>query len=117
MAIQFTSDGIAVSGVGVPLNGILWPSGQIPFDTPGSQLCAFMSSLNSTFGFNLTPHQFQTEWVPCGDACEFHGASGQLAPIGTNLEFYVGDFLVRGTVSHADYVTSPQGTLGNGHMR
>lgn len=105
------SDGIVVSGVGVPLNGIAWPSGQFNDNEPGSQLCAFLSSVNATFGFNLTPHGFQTEWVPCGDPCAFHGASGQLPDIGHPLELFVGDFFFRGRVTHADYTTSAGGTI------
>jgi len=105
------SDGIVVSGVGVPLNGIPWPSGQFNDNEPGSQLCAFLTSINASFGFNLTAHSFQTEWVPCGDPCAFHGASGQLPDIGHRLELFVGDFFVRGKVTHADYTTSPGGTI------
>lgn len=105
------SDAIVVSGVGVPLNGIEWPSGQFSSDQPGSQLCAFLSSVNATFGFNLTPHSFQTEWVPCGDACEFHGASGQLPNIGAPLELFIGDFFFRGKVTHSDYTSSQNGTI------
>lgn len=113
MAISYQNDSIAVSGVGVPQNGVLFPSGQIPFNKPGSQLCAFLASLNSSFGFNLSPHSFQAEFIPCGNDCDFHGASGQLPEIGTSLEFYVGNFLVRGSVTHADYVSSTQGTIVN----
>jgi hypothetical protein len=105
------SDGIVVSGVGVPLNGIAWPSGQFEDNEPGSQLCAFLTSINATFGFNLTPHSFQTEWVPCGDPCAFHGASGQLPDIGRSLELFVGDFFFRGRVVHSDYTTSTGGTI------
>ena len=107
------SDGIFVSGVGVPLNGIVWPSGQFQPSEPGSQLCAFLSSVNASFGFNLTPHTFQMEWIPCGDACAFHGASGQLPDIGHPLEVFIGDFFIRGRVTHADYTTSGGGTIIN----
>jgi len=107
------SDGIVVSGVGVPLNGIAWPSGQFIYNEPGSQLCAFLSSVNASFGFNLTPHSFQTEWVPCGDPCAFHGASGQLPDIGHPLELFIGDFFFRGKVTHADYTSSVGGTIMN----
>ena len=107
------SDGIVVSGVGAPLNGIPWPSGQFGDNQPGSQLCAFLSSINASFGFNVTPHSFQTEWVPCGDPCAFHGASGQLPDIGHTLELFVGDFFFRGKVTHADYTSSIGGTLMN----
>jgi len=105
------SNGIVVSGVGVPLNGIPWPSGQFSSSQPGSQLCAFLTSVNATFGFNVTPHTFQTEWVPCGDTNAFHGASGQLPDIGHALELYIGEFYFRGKVTHADYTTSTGGTI------
>jgi len=106
---------IIVSGVGVPLNGIPWPSGQFNDNEPGSQLCAFLSSINATFGFNLTPHSFQMEWIPCDDGMPgtFHGASGQLPDIGHSLELFVGDFFLRGKVTHADYTTSAGGTIVN----
>lgn len=107
------SDGIVVSGVGVPLNGITWPSGQFSPSEPGSQLCAFLSSVNASFGFNLTPHTFQTEWIPCRSSEYFHGASGQLPDIGHFLEVFVGDFLIRGRVTHADYTSSGGGTIVN----
>lgn len=105
------SNGIVVSGVGVPLNGIPWPSGQFGNGQPGSQLCAFLSSVNATFGFNLSPHAFQTEWVPCGDPCAFHGASGQLPDIGHPFELFIGDFFFRGRVTHADYTSTAGGTI------
>ena len=105
------SDGIVVSGVGVPLNGIEWPSGQFVTGEPGSNLCAFLSSINASFGFDLTPHSFQCEFVPCGDPCAFHGASGQLPDIGHSLELFVGDFFFRGKVTHSDYTSSVGGTL------
>lgn len=105
------TNGIVVSGVGVPLNGVEWPSGQFGPNEPGSQLCAFLTSVNATFGFNLTPHSCQTEWVPCGSADIFHGASGQLPDIGHPFELYVGDFFFRGRVTHADYTTSTGGTI------
>ena len=66
------SNGIVVSGVGVPLNGIPWPSGQFTNSQPGSQLCAFLSSVNASFGFNVNTHVCQTEWIPCGNADDFH---------------------------------------------
>lgn len=105
---------ILVSGVGIPLNGIPFPSGLFNDNEPGSQLCAYLSSLNATFGFNLTTHNFQTEWVPCDDGnILFHGASGQLPDIGHEFELFVGDFFFRGRVTHADYTSSPGGTLVN----
>jgi hypothetical protein len=102
---------IIVSGVGTPLNGVAWPSGQFDPSVPGSQLPAFLSSLNATFGFNINPHSFECEWIPFGKTETFHGASGQLPPIGHPVEFYVGQFLVRGNIVHADWTTSTNGTV------
>lgn len=107
------SNGIVVSGVGAPINGIAWPSGQFGLGVPGSDLCAFLSSANASFGFNVTPHNLQTEWVPCGLASAFHGASGQLPEIGKPLEIYIGDFYFRGSVVHSDYTTGMGGTIVN----
>jgi len=104
---------ISVSGSSLPFNAIAWPSGLFASGTPGYNLTAFLASLNANFGFNLTPHTFQMEWVPAGDASSFHGASGQLPPIGSNFELYVGDFFLRGYVTHSDYVTSKDGTMIN----
>jgi hypothetical protein len=53
------------------------------------------------------------EWIPCGDAGSFHGASGQLPYIGSNFELYVGDFFLRGFITHADYTSSKDGTIVN----
>jgi len=110
------TNGIVVSGVGVPLNGIPWPSGQFGNNEPGSQLCAFLSSVNATFGFNLNPHTCQTEWIPCDEGKPFHGASGQLPDIGHPLELFVGDFFFRGRVVHADYTTTTGGTVISVHL-
>lgn len=107
------SNGIVVSGVGVPLNGIAFPSGQFGSGVPGSQLSAFLTSANATFGFNVTPHNLQTEWVPVGSPDTFHGASGQLPEIGKPMEIFIGDFYFRGGVVHADYTTSMGGTIVN----
>lgn len=112
MSIIPSDAAIAVSGAGVPLNAVQWPSGQFA-GVPGSGLCAFLASITANFGFNLQPHAFQTEWVPCGDPCAFHGASGQLPPIGHPIEFQVGEFELRGIITHADYISSNQGTIVN----
>jgi hypothetical protein len=104
---------IIVSGVGVPLNGIPFPSGQFGSGVPGSNLAAFLTSANATFGFNVTPHNCQLEFVPYGDPGTFHGASGQLPNIGSPMEIYIGDFFFKGSVSHSDYTTSNGGTLVN----
>lgn len=112
MSILPSDSAIAVSGAAVPLNAVQWPSGQF-VNVPGSGLCAFLASITANFGFNLQPHTFQTEWVPCGDPCTFHGASGQLAPIGHPIELQIGDFELRGIVTHSDYINSTQGTIVN----
>ena len=103
---------IIVSGVAAPIDAIAWPSGQFTTGSPGSNLCAFLSSMNATFGFNLTPHNFQLEFIPCGITM-FHGASGQLPSIGSPLELYIGDFFFKGGITHADYTNSPAGTVVN----
>lgn len=108
-----SSEFITVSGSVVPMNGIVWPSGLFGSGVPSHDLCAFLASLNAGFGFNLTPHTFQMEWIPCGDAGSFHGASGQLPYIGSNFELYVGDFFLRGFITHADYTSSKDGTIVN----
>lgn len=113
MSINFDPNAINVSGTAVPFNGVQFPSGQFVTGLPGSNLCAYLASLNSSFGFNLEPHRFQLEFIPCGNASEFHGASGQLPLIGSLLDFYVGDFLVRGKVTHSDYTNSSAGTIIN----
>lgn len=113
MPIILSSNNIAVSGVGVPLNGISFPSGLFPIGSPGSNLGALLTSLNSSFGFNLTPHNFQLEFIPFGNAVDFHGASGQLPAISSPFELFIGDFLVRGRITHADYTSSVQGTVVN----
>jgi hypothetical protein len=112
MSIPFTSGSVVVSGISVPLNGIPFPSGQFSEGTPGSDLAAFLSSVNATFGFNLTPHQFNIEWIPFGDG-PIHGASGQLPPIGNRLELFINDFFLRGNITHTDWTTSNAGTVIN----
>lgn len=112
MPIPLTEGAITVSGVGVPFNGISFPSGQFPAGTPGGDLCAFLSSMNATFGFNLTPHQFQLEWIPCGTG-PIHGASGQLPPVGSRFELFINDFFLRGNITHSDWTTSNAGTIVN----
>lgn len=112
MTVPLTSGAITVSGVGVPFNGISFPSGQFAAGTPGADLCAFLSSMNASFGFNLTAHQFQLEWIPCGPG-PIHGASGQLPPVGSRFELFINDFFLRGNVIHSDWTTSNAGTVVN----
>ncbi len=102
---------IITSGVGVPNNAIAFPSGQIGNNTPGGNLNALLVSANSSFGFNLQPNTLSTEWVPKGEACDFHGASGQLPLVGQNLEIDIGSFSFKGNVTHSDYTSSSNGTI------
>lgn len=104
---------INVSGQGgsPPDLVIDFPSGQIPPNLPGGNLVADLASANATFGFNLTSHQLDTEWIPHGDTM-FHGASGQIPNIGTFLEIFIGEFYFRGRVIHGDYRSdAPNGTI------
>lgn len=89
---------------------ILFPSGQIPSGQPGSNLAAALIIANATFGFNVTPHTLDTEWVPYGSTM-FHGASGQLPSIGTFLEIFIGQFYFRGRTIHSDYKSNEGGTI------
>jgi len=102
---------IATSGAGVPNNGVMFPSGLFGSGVPGSDLGAFLASLNATFGFNLTQHNFQLEFIPFGNAASFHGASGQLPPIGHHFELFIGEFFIRGKISHSDYTVTDGGTI------
>lgn len=112
MTVPYTSGAIVVSGVGVPFEGIVFPSGQFPSGTAGADLPAFLASLNSSFGFNLTPHQFSLEWIPFGSG-PMHGASGQLPPVGSSFELFINQFYLRGNVTHSDWTTSSAGTVMN----
>lgn len=104
---------ITVSGVGIPDNAIAFPSGQIPFGKGGANLYAFLAGANTSFGFNATPHSLDMDFVPVPrNEPIFHGASGNLPDIGTFLEMFIGDFIFRGRVQHADYQgATSQGTV------
>lgn len=103
---------IIVSGQNIPLAAIAFPSGLFPSGQPGSNLSAFLSSLNATFGFNLTPHNFNMEFIPYGTG-PIHGASGNLPPVGSQFELFIQDFLVRGNITHVDWTTNIGGTVVN----
>jgi len=106
------SNQVVVSGIGVPDNAIAFPSGQITEGEPGSNLYAFLASANASFGFNLTPHKMDMEFIPVPrDEPIFHGASGQLPAIGTFLEMFIENFYFRGRVAHSDYASSQAGTI------
>ena len=107
------SNDINISGISIPIDAIIWPSGQFASGVPGAQLCAFLVSLNANFGFNLNPHTFSLEWCPCGPAESFHGASGQLPPIGHPFELFIGEFFLKGQITHTDYTSTTNGTMIN----
>jgi len=55
---------------------IAFPSGQIPDGQPGRDLQAVLTQINASFGFNTSPHSFNTTWVPTRDDPKaFHGGS------------------------------------------
>jgi hypothetical protein len=112
MSVPYTPGAVSVSGVAIPIDGIPFPSGMFPSGTPGSNLCAFLSSLNAQFGFNLNPHQFQLEFIPCGETA-FHGASGNLPPVGAPFELFINEFFIRGNITHTDWTASEAGTVVN----
>jgi hypothetical protein len=92
---------------------ITFPSGLIEEGQPGRDLAAALIQLNASFGFNTTPHTFQTSWVPTRDDPQgFHGASGQVPPVGSIIGFTVNDFLVSGQITHSEYnIDATGGTI------
>lgn len=91
---------------------IRFPSGLIPANETGSALQATLANFNSSFGFNQTPHSFKTTWIPTQKFELLHGASGNLPLTGRIIGFTVGDFLVSGMITHADYRSvGNQGTI------
>jgi len=91
---------------------VTFPSGQIPAGQPGRDLEAALLQLNASFGFNTSPHTFNTSWVPTRDDPKaFHGASGQAPIPGNIIGFTIGEFLVSGEIVHSEYNTNAQGTI------
>lgn len=90
--------------------GIKWPSGQIPSGQPGWNLDASLASLRAKFGFNSEPHQFDLTFIPVGSGYG-HGASGNLAPINTDIEMQISGFYLRGLISHIDWSSNDGGTI------
>jgi len=101
---------ITVTGSGLT-SMVMFPSGLIPEGTTGSNLKAYLSSLSSSFGFNESPHNFLLNFIPVGIEETIHGASGQLPSIGTELSLSVGDFLIKGYVTHSEYGVTNGGTV------
>jgi len=106
---------IDVSSSGVQ-SRIMFPSGLIPQGVAGSALLAYLTSCNSTFGFNTSPHSFDMTFIPTGSKEIIHGASGELPAVGTELSLMVGDFLIKGFITHAEYNVSPGGTVVSVNM-
>lgn len=92
--------------------GTSWPSGQIGSGVPGHDLEAYLISLRAQFGFNDAQHQFEMDFIPIGSGYG-HGASGQLAPINTDISMWVSGFYLRGLISHIDWHSTNAGTVLN----
>ena len=113
MTFSLAGERITVEGLGLgdcrPI--IRFPSGQIPPGEPGRDLEAVLVQINATFGFNTTPHTFNTTWVPKRDDPKaFHGASGQAPLPGRIIGFTVGEFLTSGEILHSEYHVNERGT-------
>jgi hypothetical protein len=106
---------LTVSGSGVQ-SIIMFPSGQIPAGVAGSNLKAYLKDMSSTFGFGTSPHQFNLAFAPVGAKETLHNASGELPAIGTELSMRVGDFLIKGYITHAEYSVNIGGTTVNINM-
>ncbi len=113
MPFNLNGERISIEGLGLsdcrPV--IKFPSGLIPENEPGRDLDAILTNINAAFGFNQTPHSFNTTWVPIRgeDPKGFHGASGQAPLTGRIIGFTVGDFLVSGEIIHSEYNTDATG--------
>lgn len=106
---RITVDGL---GLGDCPPVIMFPSGLIPEGQPGHDLEAALIQINASFGFNTTPHTFNTTWVPTRDDPKaFHGASGQAPAVGSIIGFTVGEFLASGEIIHSEYSANAQGSI------
>lgn len=113
---MFNVEGARITILGLGLGDcdpiISFPSGLIESNQSGSDLQAVLGSLSASFGYNTTPHQFNTVWIPSRKFECLHGASGNLPIAGSVIGFNIGDFLVSGQITHADYTaTGNQGTI------
>jgi len=106
---------IDVSSSGIQAR-IMFPSGQIPVGEPGAGLLAYLTSCSSSFGFNTSPHSFDLTFIPTGSKEIIHGASGELPAVGRELSLTVGDFLIKGFVTHSEYNVTPGGTVVSVNM-
>ncbi len=93
---------ISVSGIPTfEQNKIIFPSGEF-----GIVVSAYLSAMNASFGFNITPHKFDLEYIP--ENFNFR----QLPVIGTEVSFTIGQhFFIRGSIIHSDYNKSSKGKI------
>lgn len=73
----------------------------------GANSGVYLSSINSSFGFGTNPHSFSLTYVPESFNHE------ELPTIGTSVEFAVDGFLVKGSITHADFSKDLKGNLLN----
>lgn len=99
-----------LSGPSTPFFGIPFPSGQITSGQPGSNLNAYLIGMRATFGFNSEPHTFELDFIPSGTG-HGHGASGNLPAINSEIEMQISGFYLKGTITHADWDSSENGTI------
>ncbi len=71
----------------------------------GSGSGVFLSSVNASFGFGETPHTFNLSYVP--ESFDHD----TLPAIGTLVDFSIDDFLIKGSITHADYSKDNRGNL------
>jgi hypothetical protein len=99
---------MAISGI-IPVSGLdtTYQSTLVtsPADLFGSGSEAFLSSINASFGFGSTPHAFNLAYVPTSFDHE------SLPEIGTEVDFSIDNFLIKGSVTHSDYSKDSKGNL------
>lgn len=88
---------------------IAWPSGQFAGQAAGN-INACLIRMNSSFGFNENPHNFELQFAPIGPK-PYHGASGNLPDINTLMDINISNFRIRGRIKHTDWNTANNGTL------
>jgi len=99
---------MAVSGI-IPVSGLDTTYQTELITSPeglfGSGSGVFLSSINASFGFGSTPHSFGLTYIPTSFDHEL------LPSIGTQVDFTIDNFLVKGSVTHADYSKDSRGNL------
>jgi len=92
---------IVISGLPtVGEQAIDFPSGVF-----GIPLQAHLSALNASFGFDQNPHRFELEYIPEQFSYE------TLPQIGSGVQFNIGEFLIQGRITHADFSKSAKGNV------